>query len=289
MLDIKILKQLHEPALLLILTMPTQLFDLPPEILLQILSTLPINHLLRFAQTSQFARSLAYSNLHNLSLAVYPSHRSSWHNKLFTTQQKPQYDRHRVIQIPQAWDFDYSTLLSFHNKIITSILNRHAFALQRLELTLWTISMPIARALASLQGLRELTVRIEATHSMPRAYMNLQRKEECRAWDLLASTSSFMNQVQILTLEGAEITAGQLSGLLSDTERPRELRLSKCDMLTSSIWSSPRLAGLQHLSITDCVNVHVNEMALETISKMHRLQVGQPQIQDRSSMQHRTR
>ena len=262
--------------------MPTQLFELPPEILLQILSTLPINPLLRFAQTTQFARSLAYSGLHDLSLAVYPSHRSSWHKRLFSTQQKPQYDRHRVIQIPQAWDFDYSTLLNFHNKIIASILERHAFALQRLELTLWTISLPIARALASLQGLRELTVRIEATHSMPRAYMNMQRKEECRAWDLLASTPNFMGQIQSLKLENAEITAGQLSGLLSSADRPRELRLSRCDMLTSSIWSSPRLAGLEHLSITDCVNVHVNETELGTISKMRRLQVRQPHIRDRS-------
>lgn len=257
--------------------MPTHIFDLPPELLIQILSSLSTNPLLRFAQTSQYARSLAYSDLQNLSLAVYPSHRSSWHNKLFATQHKPKYDRSKTIQIPRAWDFEYSTLLKFHSKIIASILERHAFALQRLELTLWTISLPIAQALASLPVLRELTIRIEATHSVPRSYINPQRREERQAWDLLASNPASMHQMHTLKIENAEVTVGQISGLLSGTERLQELRLRKCDMLTSSIWSTPELQNLHHLSITDCINVHVASPALDAISKMHRLKVRQSQ------------
>lgn len=253
--------------------MSAQFFRLPPEIILQILEALPLTPLLRFAQVSQHARNLAHSNIKSLSLAIYPSHRNSWHNKLFASRHKPKHALQAAIQIPRAWDFEYSTLVIFHDKIIASILSRHACALQKLDLTLWRLSIPIAKAIAQLPALRELNIRIESLQAVPRAYMSLQRKEEVEAWSLLASNTSWMNSVQTLTIKNAEINATQLLELVSEAERLNGLRLSRCDMLTSPLWCSENLRRLHHLSLTDCANVHIDEIAVDAISKMDKLQV----------------
>ena len=271
--------------------MPLSLLDLPPELLLQILSTLPTNPLLRFAQTSQYARKLAYSNLHVLFLAISPSCQSPWYNKLIPDAYSPKlpshpdYNPHKLlIRIPQAWDFDYSTLLTFHNKITTSILHRHASTLRKIDLTLWTLSIPIAKALTDLPALRDLSIRIESMQIIPRACLALQRKEEHEAWGLLASTPAFLSQICTLGIENAQVDVHQLRALVSGIKTLRELRLSKCGMLTSSIWNISSLTCLRHLCITDCLNMHVNETALETISRMHKLQVRQPRAQPRKIM-----
>ena len=254
--------------------MALPLLNLPLELLLQILSNLSLKPLLRFAQTSQHARSLAYSNLQALSLAIYPSHRNSRYNTLSTAQHKPEHDLHAAIQIPRAWDFDYTTLLTFHNKIIASILGRHECALQKLELTLWTLSPPIAKAMTKLPALRELSIRIESVRAVPRAYMILQRKEEYKAWAVLASARPWAHLVHTLRIENAQVNASQLLGVIDGAARLRKLRLSSCEMLTSSVWDdAAKLGSLHHLSIADCAHVHVNETAVDAISKMHRLQV----------------
>ena len=255
--------------------MTTQLFYLPPEIILQILESLPITSLVQFAQTSKYARSLAYSNIQDLSLAIYPSHRISWQNKLFAARHKPKHALNAAIQIPRAWEFDYSTLIKFHDSIIASVLTRHACALQRLDLTLWRMSEPIAEAISQLPVLRELSVSIESLQVISRAYMSMQRKEEVTAWSRLASNTAYMGSVDTLIINNAEINTAQLSDLINRAERLSELRLSTCNMMTSEIWHTANLHRLRHLSLTDCLNVHVNEAAVDTISKMNRLQVRQ--------------
>jgi hypothetical protein len=265
----------YQQLVLEFVKMSTQLFHLPPEVLLQVLESLPITPLLRFGQTSKYARSLAYSNVQDLSLAIYPSHRNSWHNKLFAARYKPNHALNAAIQIPRAWEFDYSTLIKFHNKVIASILTRHACALQKLDLTLWMLSKPIAKVISQLPAARELSISIESLQTVPRAYMSLQRKEECAAWSLLAWNSAFMDSVNTLIIRNAEINTTQLLDLINGAERLKDLRLTSCYMLTSEIWSTTTLRKLHHLSLTDCPNIHVNEAAVDTISKMNRLQVRQ--------------
>lgn len=255
--------------------MATSLLQLPSEILLQILSNLSIKPLLRFAQTSQYSRSLAYTDLQELSLAVCPSHWNSWHNKLFMSRYVPTHQLHATIQIPQAQKFNYTTLLTFHNKLTSSILRRHACALQKLELTLWTLSPLIANAITTLPALRILSICLVNTEAMPRAHKILQTKEEYAAWGLLASTPSWTYFLSALRIENAELSAPQLLALVDGAARLHDLRLSNCGMLTSSIWDVARFSKLHHLGVTDCANVHVNEAAVDVISKMRRLQVRQ--------------
>lgn len=253
------------------------LLTLPPEILLQIFSKLSIQPLLRFAQTSHYARSLAYTDIDALSLTIYPSHQSSWHDKLSAARFKPEHDLHAAIRIPQAWNFPYKTLLTFHNKMIASILKRHALTLQKIDLTLWTLSPTIAHAIAGLPALMELSIRIESVQPLPRVYINVQerRREECTAWSLLASSPSWAHSLNYLRIENAEVNTSQLLSIIHSTVRLQDLRLSACSMLTSSIWDASQLPNLHHLEMLGCANIHINEPALTTISKMRRLQVRQ--------------
>jgi hypothetical protein len=269
--------------------MPLPLLELPPELLIQILASLPISPLLKFAQTSRYARNLAYSNLHSLSLAVSASRRPTWYKKLVhlpvDSLPPSRIDRepHKIlVRIPQAWDFSYPTLFNFHNKIITSVLSRHATTLRTLELTLWTLSTSVAQALANLPALRELKIKIENLQPIPRTQLNLHRKQERDSWDIICQRAIWAPQIQHLRIENAEITSTQISTLLTKTTQCTGLELIRCDMLTNGLFDSLNsltCAKIQHslesLSVVHCGNVHLNQTALEAISKMHRLQVRQ--------------
>lgn len=257
--------------------MATSLLNLPSEILLQILSKLSIQPLLRFAQSSHHARTLAYTDIHALSLAVCATHQDFWHYKLSATRFEPEHDLYTAIQIPGAWDFPYNTLLAFHNKVIASILSRHAFTLQKVDLMLWTLSPTIAQAIAALPAIKQLSIRIESVQTVPRVHINTQkqRRQEYTAWSLLASDPSWMHSVKSLRIENAEVNTSQLLSIVDSATRLQDLRLSACTMLTSSIWKSARLHTLHLLEMLGCVNVHIDKPELETISKMNRLQVCQ--------------
>lgn len=254
--------------------MPSVLLNLPSELLFQILATLPTKSLLRFAQTSHYARSLAYSNLHTLSLAIFPSHRSSLYNTIFSAlhEQKPpshpDHDPYKIlIRIPQAWRFDYPTLLSFHNKLIATVSHRHACTLQTLDLTLWTLSMPIAQALAALPALHNLSIRIETMQYAPRPHRASQRLEEQTSWTLLAASTAFASQLRTLHIDNANLTSSHLAALLAATPRLRALRLARCDVLTSQLETRWLLSAAHTLP---------DPAPLAAISKMRSLQVRWP-------------
>lgn len=135
--------------------------------------------------------------------------------------------------------------------------------------------MPIAKAIAQLPALRELSISTETLQVVPRAYMSMQRKEEREAWSQLALSPAFTGTVTTLMLKNAEISTTQLSHLINGAAQLRDLTLSSCNMLTSEIWLCTRLHTLHQLSLTDCANVHVKEKAVDTISKMNMLQVRQ--------------
>ncbi|KAF1365996.1 hypothetical protein EJ07DRAFT_51940, partial [Lizonia empirigonia] len=240
------------------------LLDLPSELLFQMLATLPTKSLLRFARTCHYARSLAYSNLHTLSLAIFPSHRSSFKKP----PSHPDHDPYKMlIRIHQAWRFDYPTLLSFHNKLIATISHRHACTLQKLELTLWTLSMPIAQALAALPALHHLSIRIETMQYAPRPHRASQRLEEQTSWTHLAASPAFASQLGTLHIDNANLSFSHLATLLAATHHLRALRLARCDVLTSQL-ETPWLLGAPRAAHT-----LPHPAPLAAISKMPSLQV----------------
>jgi hypothetical protein len=66
--------------------MTHDMLSFPPELILNILSFLPVQALLRFSQTCRFSHSLARSSLHTLSLGIHPTKVSAILSRLSASQ-----------------------------------------------------------------------------------------------------------------------------------------------------------------------------------------------------------
>ncbi|KAL0264428.1 hypothetical protein SLS55_000378 [Diplodia seriata] len=173
------------------------LTSLPSELLLHILSFLPIRSLLAFSLASRSAYVLASSSLQTLSLGVYPTRVSSLISQLSSTSptaspysrstrslsssagslpassscssKSPSTSASDLFNeactvahvIPQASELRPHTLLAFHTALTSSILNRYCMSMRHLELSIWALAPPVADALAGLKNLRTLCLRVE--------------------------------------------------------------------------------------------------------------------------------
>lgn len=213
--------------------MSNQLLDMPPELIMLILRSLPVNSLLKFSETSKYARFLANSSLHTLQLGIRPIL-----SKQVTTATEYTSDRINV-RIKGALNYDYTTLLNFHNALVQSILVRHADTLQTLDLSLWTLTKPIAESIAKLRALRHLTIRLEDNvfvRAVPRRCVAWERRQQDRAWKLLVDTATWKHRLRSLKLVNTEITTDQLTVLLSGTHQCQDLHLKRCRYVDSGLW-----------------------------------------------------
>lgn len=291
--------------------MTTPLLSFPPELLVNVLSFLPIPALLKFSETSRYSHSLANASLHTLSLGIHPSRVSGLISNLAATQcpqpkkvgssfslldpcaqaiwrttEDP--DAHVTnngpyqvsVLIPDAQAFDYTTLVSFHTALTKSVLIRHGATLRNLELSLWTLTAPIAKALSTLSALRALSIRIEDfphVRAVPRRLIASQRVEQRKAWDTLVKTAVWAPRLTALRIEGGDISTNQLRTLLQKSRWCRELWLCKCSLIGKEFW---RFLGnewegrtaLRILTIMRC-GAHLDEEILNIIGSLRDLQV----------------
>jgi hypothetical protein len=302
------------------MTLP--LLRFPPEILVTILSFLPVRALLRFSQTCHYSHCLATSSLHSLSLGIYTSRISGIVSCLSATQfpepkniasafssgNHPIYSSSRFrsvylddkelqslteaeistgdpftvpISIPDAEKYDPATLLAFHSALIESVLKRHGATLRKLELTLWTLTVPVAKALASMPALRSLSIRIEdfpQARGFPRLCAMSRRSEEREAWRILTQTAVWAPQMQALRIEGGELSSTQLSDLLRRSRWCRELWLCKCSLIGEGLWRfigdewENGRSALRILGVMRCGG-QIDEETLDVIGSLHGLQV----------------
>jgi hypothetical protein len=194
------------------------------------------------------------------------------------------YDPYKVsVFIPEAQMFDYMTLLSFHTALMKSILIRHGGTLRNLELSLWALTKPIAKALSSLSALRALSIRVEDfphVRAVPRKLVPSQRIEQRQAWDFLAQYAVWAPRLHALRIEGSDVTLNQLKSLLIRNHWLRELWLCKCSHIDSALWSFlgsewEGRAALRILGVTRCGG-QLDEETLDVIGNLNGLQVSKP-------------
>ncbi|KAF2501123.1 hypothetical protein BU16DRAFT_533833 [Lophium mytilinum] len=257
------------------------LLALPPELLVHILSFLPVKSLLKFSETSHASHALATSSLHTLSLSIHTTRIGGIMSRLgattlpipkdtasaFASARNPlsaslaesiprssrssqssfalaedsilHCDPHAVhVLIPDAHTFDPSTLLAFHNALISSVITRHKTTLRHLDLSLWSLTPQIAHALKALPALRTLSLRIEDPHarSTSRRIRLAHRLEECVAWDILAEDAGWAAALRALRIDGAQIGTAQLGRILSCNRLCRELWVCKCHNVDRGVW-----------------------------------------------------
>lgn len=248
-----------------------QLLELPPEILAQILSLLPVRTLLKFSEISQHARSLANSNLHTLNLGIRP---------IRARKGPKNTDNDFWVRIPGARSFAYPTRLKFHNALFQSILARHADTLYIVNLSLWTLTRPIAEGLSKLYALQRLSISIEDdlyTRAVPRSRMAAERLEQAKAWDLLGQAAVWTQRLRSLSIDHADLTTAQLAMLLRRSRRCGSLRFSGCRFIGQEMWQFlardwDGRAGLQSLHVAESGGC-LNDKALGAIAGLSGLQV----------------
>jgi hypothetical protein len=300
------------------IAMPQSLLSIPPELLVHILAFLPIQSLLKFSQTSRYAHSLASSSLHTLSLGIHPSRvaaliarvaateypqpkeitsffslphhappseqRNSSENFYVAEEPLTLDNSYKVsVLIPDAQIFDYTTLLNFHTALTSSVLFRHGATLRHLDLFLWTLTIPIAKALSGLSALRGLSIRVEdfpQVRAVPRTRAASQRTEEREAWSLLTETAMWVPRLNALRIEGGELNTAQLATLLGKVRWCRELWLCKCAMIDRSVWKFlasewEGRSAVQILGISRCGG-KLDEEVLDWIGGFKSLRVSSP-------------
>ncbi|KAF2741573.1 hypothetical protein EJ04DRAFT_507340 [Polyplosphaeria fusca] len=294
--------------------MSSPLLNLPPELLANMLSFLPIQALLRFSQTCHYSHGLAKSSLHTLSFGIHPTRVSGIISRLASTQYPQpkatsafaasgeskarqarrdslgsesladelfaEQDPYKVsVLIPDAQAFDYKTLFAFHSALTKSILLRHGGTLRNLDLSLWTLSKPIAKALSKLAALRALSIRIEDyphVRAVPRKLAGRQQIEQRDAWELLVNQATWASRLHALRVEGGELSARQLCTLLSKNRWCAELWLCKCASIGTELWSYlgsewEGRAALRILGVMRCGG-QLNEEVLDLIGGLGGLQ-----------------
>ncbi|KAI4703282.1 hypothetical protein J4E81_002160 [Alternaria sp. BMP 2799] len=220
------------------------LLDLPTEILNQILTPLPTSSLLRFSETSRHARVLANANLHTFSLGIAPLAPAffKYLDPAITTSTANPYDI--WLRIPQARSYEYLTLHNFQSALVTSILKRHGTMLQHLNISVWALTLPMAKAITSLRALRTFSLRIESgvryVRGIPRSRIAIEREEQGKAWEVLTESAvEWSGRLTVVRLENCDT----LNLYDCQEQRPGEFERLNEELWHIKDFTAPRPGG----------------------------------------------
>ncbi|KAF2756415.1 hypothetical protein EJ05DRAFT_64612 [Pseudovirgaria hyperparasitica] len=275
---------------------PPCLLSLPPELLLQILASLPVRALLSFSLASRSSHALSLSSLHTLSFAIHTSRAASttsrltaWdlpaitstHSAFSRTHKSPTkanqpsespLDPHAISTIiPRPHLHRLPTLLKFHLVLHSSILTRYSSSLRTLSLSLWTLPAALTPALRRLTNIRVLTIRIDDTATLHCPRRSSTRADERNAWTQLAGAWPRLTALQ---LENCDLSVRQLVGVVAAAPQLRELWVRRCHKLNAAgslfgalATSVPRLEVLG----LDCCGGEIDEKVLTPVGGMRGL------------------
>ena len=285
------------------------LLTLPTELLLRILSHLPVKSLLAFSLASQYCLTLSHNALPDLAFAIYPSRlirnlallsepdapREDDNNNTtnpsastgtgavpVTLLHSPRKSNRVTLLIPQAETMPPTTLLAFHDALHRSILTRYATGLRVLDLSIWRLWRGVAAALSELRGLVSLGLEVNdpfVFRGAPRTagvwigtVDEALTKEEEGVWETLGEA---WEGLRILRLGGVGITAAELGKLLGRNWGIRELWLKRCEVVLPGFWSVLRewrgKVNLTRLGFVECGIVSMD--CLQAFGELERLQV----------------
>jgi hypothetical protein len=289
--------------------MVTSILELPAELLISTLSLLPINSLLNFSQCSRYACSLANSSLHTLDLdfcsSSYSRETSIPTRRMFSIKstiihsdfgrkyslasifdsRQTNLDSNKtllsiddrspykiMVRIPEAHTYRFETLINFHAALLTSILTRHHHALHTLDVSLWTLSVPVAKAISQLYALRSLSIKLEGD-----SYQCTPIGVQQNAWQVLADCTAWNGRLCALKIQNVDIYISQLTTILTNNPQCQELQLSKCRSIGKALWEflGEEWRGhraLQILAVADCGAI-LNKETLKAIEKLKGLKV----------------
>jgi hypothetical protein len=272
-------------------TMPSHLESLPPELLLQALSWLPIRSLLSLAQANHHLHTLSQTAMASIHLAIFPK-------RLHTTLSlldSPDYiqndvDHHVAITLPPACLSGpgspahgakrlrtepspapiqrLKAAIATSNTMALDILTPYRTHLRTVSLLLWSPTPETLSFIAtSLPSLR--TLNLHFSHQMHRdialpAFYFETLPKPSSMWNSLCGIGNAHQQqlrlrgLEKLSIERAGMTSAQLRGLVAANPRLRDLRLKCVRGVDREFvrwlgdWAGQGKGRMESLSLTDC-------------------------------------
>ena len=258
-----------------------RLSSLPPEILREVLSHLPIQSLLAFGQTSKYNHSIQAISLTKLRLGVFPTRLHSMLSLMEATENQDTTHSVQII-LEKRKSRKKDTVISNQNAIISRIVQKHQHTLRSLEVALWELQASSAKAISQLQRLRHLSVRLDHPNTRHADVdRNLWKTSPgSTLWNHFYSQKGdqrILGRLESLNLERAGITDYQLEKILEGNPGIVELRLQKCLIITGEFFERlvQTRAGkyLELLYFTHSDNPEIDERVLGHIGKLGRLKV----------------
>jgi hypothetical protein len=171
---------------------------------------------------------------------------------------------------------EYETLVNLHSALLPCMLARYR-NIQNLGISVWAFTVPMAKAIPKLGGLRSLSIFIQETVYARTAQRNCAVLQNV-AWQVLATSTDWNDKLRELKIENADICEPELIKLIAHAPRCQELKIIKCESIGTALWSM--LGGdwegrdtVRVLSVVDCGAV-LGESILKVLGSMKALQVG---------------
>lgn len=257
---------------------------LPPELQRECLSYLPSTSLLTFSLTSHASYALALSALTTLHIGIYHTRVSALISSMSLSEISSTHPQsaHIPLLLPKRETKDKHTIIRRQNVRIAAILSTYLASLRDLELSIWDLEQPLAALLGRMQNLKHLSLRLDHPHTR---HARLERHFWSSAapstvWNELATRADgtkVFGRLESLNLERSGITDFQLSRIIEQNPRLREIRLQKCLTLTEEFWeylACSRVAtSLERLAFTRSGAPGIDDGVLDYVGALKGLKV----------------
>ena len=244
-------------------------FNLPPELLRDVLIRLDYRSLLAYSLTCRSNYIFASSCLTRLEIAIHPSQQAAVlvaTKVLCSTESRPDDapDGTNII-LPTEQSKTHYLTIHRQNKIVSNILAKHHASLRSLDLSIWELEMKTATALSQASRLQHLTLRMDhplaRVKHMPFNFWNTSPGST--VWNTLYAAPKILfpptpphspcssrssspapsffpravfTELRTLHLERAGITDYQIQRIISENTNLTEIRLRKCLTLTDEFF-----------------------------------------------------
>jgi len=257
--------------------MALSLETIPAEIVVLILSHLPIPALLSFGLTCKKNHAYHFMSLSTLQLAVFPRKvhalvaflepstrtipKPHNHVPVIISSRSPEVGRSSYKRVVQSPSVALANTIQDQNYVLADIVFRYGAALRDLEFLAWDLNTVSATALAqSCSGLRQLALCFDHPNvrdrTLPRTYFESPGPGSTM-WNALAGIGHQENKslklrtLQRLTLERVGITEFQLIKFVEANPGLIELRFKKCAGVGREFlsWLSESVQGRERLEV----------------------------------------
>lgn len=259
----------------------SNLASLPPELVREVISYLPIASFLAFGLTSKEHHAIQCSSLSILRLGVFPSRLAGMISLMEAAADVSSIHSVQTV-LPKAQTRTKDMIIRNQNALVQKVVDKHRQTLRDLEIALWDLKKPSARSVSRLVNLRRLSIRLDHPHTrhakVDRDFW--ESSPVSTAWNSFFARPDerkVFGRLQSLNLERAGITDFQLRQILKNNPMMSDLRLRKCLVLTRETFE--HLARdeinerLETLHFTWHGGYEIDDNVLDYIEKLPNLKV----------------